>query len=95
MDLDKKTKRSLATTGAYKHVFLGSDEGKKVLWDLMKKNSMIGVTHVPGDPYSTAYNEGCRASVLEILNKLSINTTKLETMIRENLEEEERLGEGL
>ena len=92
MDLDNKSKRSLATVSAYKHVFLGSVEGKKVLWDLMKKNFMIGVTHVPGDPCSTAYNEGCRVSILEILKKIGTNTEKLEKMIRENLEEEEQLG---
>ena len=76
----KVAKKSLATIRDYKTVF-NSVEGKRVLWDLMKIAGMTQTNFVQGDPYGTAYNEGIRQCVLSILNKLKLDTEKLEKEI--------------
>lgn len=53
----------------YKKVF-NSPEGKKVVRDLMECGMIFGQTHVPNDPYSSAFNEGQRRIVLRLLSFL-------------------------
>jgi len=46
-----------------------TESGKAVLKDL--RNSFYDAqSYVPGDPYATAFSEGCRSVVLGILNAL-------------------------
>jgi hypothetical protein len=89
---DKIRKRSIANVQMYKDVF-SSGAGQKVLWDLMKNNSMVTDSHVVGDPYSTAYNEGRRAVVLHILEKININVQALEKKYQEGLKNEAEITE--
>lgn len=62
-------KRERATVGAYKAVFT-SAQGDIVLRDLMIQCGLLSVSHVSGDSHDTAFNEGKRAVVLFILERL-------------------------
>lgn len=64
----------------YKIVF-GSPEGKRVLWDLMKKSGFLDKSYVANDPHATSFNEGARNLVLHIVHRLRINIKKLEEQI--------------
>jgi ribosomal protein S4E len=47
-----------------------NDFAKTVLLDLCKSCQIFERTHVPGDPYSSAFNEGRRTVILGILRKI-------------------------
>ena len=53
----------------YREVF-SSDEGQKVLDDLKSRFGFQQTTHVPGDPYESAFFEGQRNAVLLILRMM-------------------------
>lgn len=53
---------------AFKAVFLSRD-GERVLQHLRELYN-DETTFVPGDPYASAYNEGCRAVYLQILKTI-------------------------
>ncbi len=54
----------------YELVFQGREDGKEVLEDLCKR-FYDRPSYVRGDPYETAYNEGCRAAIHYILQKIA------------------------
>lgn len=60
-------KRRLAD--AYQRVF-GSDDGRMVLTDLLRHGGLLETSHEPGDPCTTAFNEGRRSMACEILAQL-------------------------
>ncbi len=91
--LSKRAKASLATLSDYKTVFK-SEEGRRVLWDLMKQASMISTSYVQGDPHSTSFNEGTRSVCLHILKKISTDVEKLEQRISEGEQHDESLFEN-
>ncbi len=71
--MDKKAENSKKVISQYKKVF-NSENGKAVLYDLMRGNYFLNTTtFVPGDPYSTARNEGQRDVVVRILYILKMN----------------------
>ena len=47
-----------------------SGSGAKVLRDLMLEFHFVAGTHIPGDPYETAFREGERNVILYILSKM-------------------------
>lgn len=55
--------------GDYQHVF-GSEEGERVLRDLMKGACIWGESSYDPNPYATAYNEGRRSIILQILEHM-------------------------
>ena len=65
----------------YKTVF-NSENGEKVLWDLMKAS---GYTQSNFDvcPYKMAHNEGARSMVVRIINLLKMDEKKIELMMAE------------
>jgi hypothetical protein len=72
---------------SYKQVF-ASPEGKKVLEHLIR-TYMLKTSHVEGDPYSTAFNEGARNVLLFILHKVRVSIPELEAMLTYSEEEED------
>lgn len=68
-----------------------SDLGDQVLKDLIKSTYFLNTTHVPGDPYTTAFNEGQRALVGRILRTANINYGKL-TQMMEQINMENQYG---
>lgn len=51
----------------FRQVFLGSEAGKRVLYDILAAGRIYRPTTVRGDPYATHTNEGRRELALDIL----------------------------
>jgi hypothetical protein len=79
----------LATVADFQRVF-DSPEGKNVLAYLMKTADFMRTTYVPNDPYGTAFNEGRRAIVIDIVNRLKIDIRALEKLL---MKEESNKGD--
>lgn len=62
----KVLERRLFINGIYRRVF-DNEDGKEVLFHLMKTGFVTKSTFVAGDPQQTALNEGSRRLVLSIL----------------------------
>jgi hypothetical protein len=71
LSLDKLKKRK----EAYTQVF-STPLGQEVLKDLMHFCKVYEPTYVPGDPETTAYNEGARRVVLRILSLMHKDPAK-------------------
>lgn len=54
----------------YEKVF-STDEGKRVLSEIFKYCHVDGKSHIPGDPYTTAYNLGQLDVAIHISGMLS------------------------
>lgn len=66
---------------SYKAVF-STDQGKKVLYDLMKTFHVLHST-MDANPQELAYNEGARSVVLRILRTIQTDPAELERMLNE------------
>jgi hypothetical protein len=86
----KSGTRKAQAMSAYIDLFK-SDLGQDVLKDLIKSTFFLNTTHVPGDPYTTAFNEGQRALVSRILRTANINYAKL-TQMMEQINMESQYG---
>jgi len=62
-------KRRLKINRAY-HELFNSAAGQIVLNDLMVKSGILEVSHSPGDPYQTAFNDGRKSVALSVLAEL-------------------------
>ena len=62
MRLSEKEKKRLAD---YRTIFEGP-QGERVLADLCHRHGIFDPCHVPGDPYSTAYNDGRRSGIVDL-----------------------------
>lgn len=82
-----KSRKMKDTILAYKRVF-ESEDGSKVLEDLMKSCHMVNST-MGNDPYETSFNEGARSVVVRILKTINTDIEKLNKFI-EKLETEEQ-----
>jgi hypothetical protein len=76
-------KAVLARSIDYKRTF-GSEQGKRVLADLMANYYMYQTTFA-ATPHEMAIREGGRSVVMNILAEMNINPEKLRDLIRENL----------
>ncbi len=72
----------LETINLYKSVF-NTNNGKKLLWDLMKVSGYTG-TNFDENPYKTAFNEGARSMVTRIINLTEMDASKVEVLIKEH-----------
>jgi len=77
---DKDRKRR----ATYKEVF-STEAGREVLEDLMKNNFIWNST-ITTDLQETSYNEGRRSVVLAILNYVSLDADRIQTMMKQNYE---------
>ena len=75
-DKDKKRRAS------YKEIF-STEVGREVLEDLMK-NNFIWTSTITNDLQETAFNEGRRSVVLAILNYVSLDADRIQTMMKQN-----------
>lgn len=85
--MPRKPKDQVQRTLDYKRVF-GSEEGKRVLWDMMTAGHMLHSTRVPGDPTETLFREGERNTVLRVLTILEQDPAELRKMIKERKDNE-------
>lgn len=81
-DLKTEELKYLATLQDYQIVF-STDEGQRVLQDLMQYGHMLSPSFSKDNSHETAFREGMRNIVLFILNRLDIDIKKLENQIRE------------
>lgn len=74
MPRKKTTEGAQGTQGVepkvYHSLFQTSGEGQQVLVELQNMFELRS-SHVPGDPYTTAFNEGQRSVMLYIYNKIA------------------------
>lgn len=85
MDILKKRREKANLIIAYQTVF-DSEHGRKVLKDLMSlcgfvQSSMDDNSHV------TAYNEGKRSVIVDILNKVNTDPDKIVEILKDNRKE--------
>ena len=77
MRLSEKEKKRLAD---YRTIFEGP-QGERVLADLCHRHGIFDPWHVPGDPYSTAYNDGRRSVVVDLLRYLGTDLERLDNLL--------------
>lgn len=85
---EETTKKHIATIDDYQKVF-GSERGKKVLRHMMRISGFLSTSHVNNDPYSTAFNEGMRSMVIQIIKKTKIDIKDLEERLQQNQEDDD------
>lgn len=66
----------------YKDTF-STPQGKEVLKDLAKFCGQNSPTHVPGDPYTSAYKEGMRRVFLRIQQFVNLNEADLQKILNQ------------
>lgn len=72
------TERMVFLTGRsarYRHVF-GSPEGKQVLRDILRFCGINADPHVPGDPFTSAYNNGRQRVARHIIGVMETDEVK-------------------
>lgn len=77
----------------YHAVFTGTEDGKRVMKDLMLRNFIAQTTIVAGDAQLTAFNEGRRAAVLDIMGLVGRGVDP-EKFVREMNEASREYKEG-
>ena len=77
MRLSEKEKKRLAD---YRTIFKGP-QGERVLADLCHRHGIFDPCHVPGDPYSTAYNDGRRSVIVDLLRYLGTDLERLDNLL--------------
>ena len=75
--ITEKEKKRLAD---YRTIFEGP-QGQRVLADLCHRHGIFDPCHVPGDSYSTAYNDGRRSVVVDLLRYLGTDLERLNNLI--------------
>lgn len=83
----KRSRKPIDNIIAYQ-AFFSSQDGEKVLFDLMKNHHMMGSTFCK-DPYDSAFKEGERAVVLRILSLLKMDVEILAKRIEAGLKNDE------
>ena len=74
--------KKVARTMDYKRTF-SSEQGKRVLYDLISAHNVMSPTYVRGDAIEMAYKEGGRNAVLRILTILETSEETMQNLIRE------------
>lgn len=69
----------------YRMIF-GGEQGKRVLADLMRRHFVLRSTQIAGDSHETAFNEGRRAVVLDIMQAVGEKEDKLREITEGNME---------
>ena len=69
---------------------LNSDLGKEVLADMCDRHFMLTTTHVPHDPHTTAFNEGRRAVIAELIQLAGTSPLELQEKIKLQQKEDGR-----
>lgn len=59
-------------------------EGKRVLADLAQRHGVFETVFVPGDPHHTAFREGKRSVVTDLLRYLNISIAELQQLEKLN-----------
>lgn len=71
----------------YRLLFSG-ERGKRVLRDLMRRHFVLRSTQIAGDSHESAFNEGRRAVVLDILQACNADEDQVREMAKETVSNE-------
>lgn len=82
-DVEKQKARIKDYKACFEH-----DSGGRVLFDLMTKFGMMTTTYIANDPYTSAFREGQRSVVTQILSVLKTSPKKLEEHFQKYEEEQ-------
>lgn len=66
----------------YKRVF-GSEDGQKVLYNLMRNHFVLQPTLIKSDPIVMSFNEGARNVVLRIMTLMKMDLERFDKLITE------------
>lgn len=80
--MPRKPKSQIQSILDYKATF-GTEQGKRVLDDLMGFCHMLHTSYIPERPIETAYREGERNVLLRILSMMETDMERLKQMIKE------------
>lgn len=83
----RRSRKPIDRAISYQSTF-STDEGSKVLLDLMKEHHMLNNTFCK-DPYDSAFKEGERSVVLRIMQIMNINVDQLSKKIEEAVKQSE------
>jgi hypothetical protein len=79
----KAADRQLGRITDYKRTF-GSDQGKRVLADLIASHFIMTSTYVRNDINGQAFNEGQRQVILRIMTLMNVDPFKMKQIIEES-----------
>ena len=85
--MDDQMEAKLALLRAYADMFR-HPAGQMVLIDLLRTGGLLAVSHSPGDPCDTAFNEGRRSLALHIVENLRLDEMQILHMARHRMEPE-------
>lgn len=80
---DERLEKAHAKFIDYKRIF-SSEQGKRVLADLIAQHFVMRPTYVRGDPQGTAFNEGQRDVVLRIMTIMGNDPTEFHNKMMES-----------
>lgn len=66
----------------YQYTF-GTEQGKRVLLDLMRAHHILSPSYINNDPHETSFREGERNVILRILGIVNIDNAKLKELMKE------------
>ena len=75
-------RKSKIRASDYNRVF-STEQGKRVLFDLLENSHYLSSSFVDGDPHKTAFHEGERNIVGKILTRIHTTPEKLDELFRE------------
>ncbi len=67
---------------------LGGEAGRRVLRDLMRRRFVVRSTQSAGDSHETAFNEGRRAVVLDVMHAVRVDEDAVRELLAAGVGEE-------
>ena len=87
---EKKEKRQVKLIRTYQHIF-NSDEGKKVLYDLVRRSNTLSTSFTGMDYLTMAHNEGRRSLMLYILSMIDSDPEAMKQLMEKSIEDDNLL----
>jgi hypothetical protein len=84
---EKKEKKQVKLIRIYQRIF-NSDEGKQVLYDLMRRSNTLSSSFNGMDYLTMAYNEGRRSIILYILSMIDSDPEALKQLMEKSIEDD-------
>ena len=86
----KKEKKQVKLIRTYQRLF-NSDEGKQVLYDLLRRSNVLSTSFNGMDYLSMAYNEGRRSLMLYILSRIDSDPEAMKQLMEKSIEDDNEL----
>lgn len=83
---EKKERKQVALVRKYQKIF-NSGDGKKVLYDLIRRANVLCTSFAGMDHATMAYNEGRRSLILYILSQIDSDPEAITELMAKSLED--------